>query len=294
MRPLFAFYGDDFTGSTDVMEVLQWSGVRTVLFMSTPTPEQLAQFDDLRGLGIAGASRSMSIEQMQATLPDIFAALQQSGAAFVHYKTCSTFDSAPHIGSIGKAIELGRDCFGSHTVPVIVGVPRLGRYQVFGNLFAKSGVERELYRLDRHPTMAQHPVTPMHESDLRRVLAAQTDLAVELVDVLDMDHADAVGLARRIEAGPAAIALIDVLTEEHVAVAGDLLNALADHHAPRFVAGSSGVVAALTHLWREQGQATALDPLPTFGAARQYWSSPAVARRSPPGRSMTLNRKAFS
>ncbi len=97
----------------------------------------------------------MSIEQMQATLPDIFAALQQSGAAFVHYKTCSTFDSAPHIGSIGKAIELGRDCFGSHTVPVIVGVPRLGRYQVFGNLFAKSGVERELYRLDRHPTMAQ-------------------------------------------------------------------------------------------------------------------------------------------
>ncbi len=131
----------------------------------------------------------MSVEQMQTLLPPIFQALKQSQAKFNHYKTCSTFDSSLHVGNIGKAIELARECFGQVTVPVIVGVPHLGRYQAFGNLFAQSGVERALYRLDRHPTMTQHPVTPMTEADLRRVLASQTNLPIELIDLLDMIEA---------------------------------------------------------------------------------------------------------
>ena len=49
--------------------------------------------------------------------------------------------------------------------PMIVGAPRLARYQVFGNLFA--AVDGVGYRLDRHPTMSRHPVTPMDEADLR-------------------------------------------------------------------------------------------------------------------------------
>ena len=79
---------------------------------------------------------------------------------------------------IGKAAELGIGDW----APLVVGAPKIGRWQMFGNLFARTpdGVAR----LDRHPTMAVHPVTPMHEADVRRHLADQTALPVGLVDVL--------------------------------------------------------------------------------------------------------------
>lgn len=269
MRPLFAYYGDDFTGSTDVMEVLQWSGLRTVLFMSPPTQEQLTQFNGLRAFGIAGSGRSMSAEQMQTLLPSIYQALKQSQATFVHYKTCSTFDSSPHVGSIGKAIEVARDCFGPVTTPVIVGVPHLGRFQAFGNLFARSGVERPLHRLDRHPTMAQHPVTPMTEADLRRVLAAQTNLSIELIDLLDMDRGEVNELAGRFASGHAGVMLMDVLNAQHLSVVGRVLGQLASRHSPQFVAGSSGVVAALTSLWKEQGIAQSPKQGETFAGVER-------------------------
>ncbi len=254
------------------MEVLQWSGLRTVLFLSPPAPEQLAKFPGLQALGIAGTSRSMSPEQMRSVLPGIFHALKSSGAEFVHYKTCSTFDSSPYIGSIGLATELGYACFHQRPVPVIVGAPHLGRYQAFGNLFAKSGVGRELYRLDRHPTMAQHPVTPMQEADLRRILAAQTSLPIELVDLLDMDRANISELVQRIDAGPASVVLLDVLTEQHLTTAGQILAGLSKSNtegAPRFLVGSSGVVAALTDWWRSSGVAQPSHKTKAFAPVEQ-------------------------
>ena len=58
---LLAFYGDDFTGSTDAMEALALSGLRTVLFLSPPTRELLSRkFPDLRCIGVAGTSRTRS------------------------------------------------------------------------------------------------------------------------------------------------------------------------------------------------------------------------------------------
>ena len=136
---LLAYYGDDFTGSTDVMEALSLAGLRTVLFLKPPTPEQLARFPGLRAFGIAGGSRAMSPEEMETELPCAFEALKASGAPIIHYKTCSTFDSSPKTGSIGKAIEIGRRIFGEWPTPLVVGAPVLGRYVVFGNLFARSG-----------------------------------------------------------------------------------------------------------------------------------------------------------
>ncbi len=109
---LLAYYGDDFTGSADVMEVLQWSGLRTVLFLHPPTSGQLSQFDSLRAYGIAGWGRTMSPEEMETHLRPAFEMMRDSGANTVHYKTCSTFDSSPQVGSIGKALELGREVFG--------------------------------------------------------------------------------------------------------------------------------------------------------------------------------------
>ncbi len=183
---LLAYYGDDFTGSTDVMESLARAGLRTVLFLQPPTSRQLAKFPGLRAFGIAGGSRSMSPLQMERELPPAFQALKASKAAFIHYKTCSTFDSSPAVGSIGRAIELGRRVFGNRMTPLVVGVPVLGRFVVFGNLFARSGLDAEPSRLDRHPTMSRHPVTPMDEADVRHHLARQTKLPVTLVDLLKL------------------------------------------------------------------------------------------------------------
>jgi 3-oxoisoapionate kinase len=63
--------------------------------------------------------------------------------------------------------------------PLVVGAPQLKRYTAFGHLFA--GYQGQTYRIDRHPVMSRHPVTPMDEADLRIHLARQTDLPVDLV-----------------------------------------------------------------------------------------------------------------
>ncbi|HEY4804311.1 MAG TPA: four-carbon acid sugar kinase family protein, partial [Paraburkholderia sp.] len=57
---LLAYYGDDFTGSTDAMEAMTAAGIPTILFLDTPTPEALARFPEARCVGIAGSSRGRS------------------------------------------------------------------------------------------------------------------------------------------------------------------------------------------------------------------------------------------
>ncbi|MCA1686456.1 MAG: four-carbon acid sugar kinase family protein, partial [Planctomycetia bacterium] len=172
-RPLLTFYGDDFTGSTDAMEALARSGVRAALFLDAPGPGQLTgRFAGLKAVGVAGMARSMSPGQMDTALPPVFERLGRLGAKLLHYKVCSTFDSSPEVGSIGRAIDIGRRTFASPFVPLVVGAPALRRYCLFGNLFATAG--GETFRLDRHPTMRCHPVTPMAEADLRAHLARQT------------------------------------------------------------------------------------------------------------------------
>ena len=171
---LLTFYGDDFTGSTDAMESLARAGFRTILFLKPPTPAVLADFTDVGAIGLAGDSRAMTPEDMEQTLPGAFSQLKDLGAPLFHYKVCSTFDSSPEIGSIGRATDLGQQIFASPFVPLLVGAPELGRYTVFGNHFARSGVDGKTYRLDQHAPMRDHPVTPMRESDLRIHLSQQT------------------------------------------------------------------------------------------------------------------------
>jgi len=102
---LVAYYGDDFTGSTSVMEVMTFAGLPTVLFLDMPTDAQVARFAGYRSIGIAGVARSQTPAWMDAHLPPVFHKLAALGAPIAHYKVCSTFDSAPHVGSIGRAIE---------------------------------------------------------------------------------------------------------------------------------------------------------------------------------------------
>ena len=172
---LLAYYGDDFTGSTDAMEAMTAAGVPTVLFLEPPARALLERFPGVRCVGLAGSSRGRSPEWMRAHLPAAFASLAALGAPILQYKVCSTFGSSPAVGSIGCAIDLGVPHRHGRWSPMVVGVPRLRRYQAFGNLFAS--VDGACYRLDRHPTMSRHPVTPMRESDLRIHLRAQTEYA---------------------------------------------------------------------------------------------------------------------
>ena len=81
-RPLYAWYGDDFTGSTDVLEALALHGVKAVLFTRTPSARAICtRFLDCRAVGIAGESRSRSPDWMSRNLPAIFRAMQPARCA---------------------------------------------------------------------------------------------------------------------------------------------------------------------------------------------------------------------
>ena len=122
---LLSYYCDDLTGSTDVMEALELGGVPTVLFMRQPDEAMLAQFAHCRAIGLAGTSRSETPQWMDTHLESAFVWLKTLNAALCHYKVCSTFDSSPTIGSIGRAIEIGRSVFAQDSVPLLVGAPNI-------------------------------------------------------------------------------------------------------------------------------------------------------------------------
>lgn len=265
---LLTFYGDDFTGSTDSMEALTTNGIPTVLFLQPPTDEQLAQFPNCRAFGIAGISRSMTPAQMDAELGPAFVRLRAVGARLIHYKVCSTFDSSPTVGSIGHALDIGQEIFRSSFVLLVVGAPVLRRYVVFGNLFA--GVGGETYRLDRHPTMSRHPITPMTESDLRRHLAQQTDKRIGLINVLALAQEPAALDAElaAVRSQGAEVVLLDTIDDHHLRIIGRLLWEQGDP-ACQFVVGSSGVEYALAAHLRGEGVVRAPDALPKPGRAAQ-------------------------
>lgn len=279
---LYSYYGDDFTGSTDVLEALATAGVRSVLFLGVPSEKHRRQFADCQAFGIAGDSRSRSPEWMDTHLPEIFARLRSFGAPVVHYKTCSTFDSSPQVGSIGRAMEIGRDSLQPPFIPIVVAAPHLRRYVVFGNLFAAAG--DQVYRIDRHPTMRQHPVTPMHEADLRRHLAQQTRMSVGLIDLPTLQSG---GAARELEsqlATGAPAVLFDGVGESDLAETGRLIWQSAQRQ-PLMAVGSSGLTYSVVSAWRAQGALqTALEaagPGASTPNRANAWTQPNSAPQPP-------------
>ena len=248
---LLAFYGDDFTGSTDSLEFLSRAGAKTVLFIEPPTSAQLFMYPWLDAYGVAGMSRSLTPLQMEEILLPAFEMILQSEVQHVHYKTCSTFDSSPTIGSIGKAIDIGVAVFTCPIVPLLVAAPTLGRYCLFGNLFARMGIgsNGEIYRLDRHPSMSQHPVTPSDESDLRLHLAKQTSKKIGLIDILQLEK----GIAELNDINATAdIVLLDALYDEQLLKIGAWIDAQRKNEMPLFSVGSSAIEVSLGKLWNEK------------------------------------------
>lgn len=255
---LLTYYGDDFTGSTDVMEAFTAAGVPTVLFLSPPRPEDLSRFGHVRCIGLAGQSRSQSPAWMQQNLPAAFESLARLNAPILQYKVCSTFDSSPTSGSIGQAIDLGVQHVLENWSPMIVGAPRLQRYQVFGNLFAAAA--GEVHRIDRHPTMSRHPVTPMDEGDLRLHLAKQTRRRIGLLDIAQLASATGQTQLDKLRSAEQPIVMIDVADAATQQEAGRLVWQNRGHGL--FSASSSGLQYALTAYWRSLGLLPAKSSLP--------------------------------
>lgn len=246
---LLTYYGDDLTGSTDSMEALVLGGVPTVLFLEPPSKSQLESYPDVRAVGLAGISRTMTPAEMDKILPSEFKTLKEFGAPLLHYKVCSTSDSSPEIGSIGRAIDIGIQVFDHAPVFVALGAPKLRRYVVFGNHFATAG--DVTFRLDRHPTMSVHPITPMNESDLRLHLSKQTRRAIDLIDVRHLaESQDAIDarIGRIVDHGIDAI-ILDTLDDTQLLKVGQILWNQG-MQKPVFTVGSSGVEFALTAYWQ--------------------------------------------
>lgn len=256
--PLLAYCGDDFTGSTDVMEAFTAAGVPTVLFLAPPGPGWVARFAGMRCIGLATTARGQGPDWMDAHLGAAFARLKAFGAPLLQYKICSTFDSSPDHGSIGKALEIGCAQMPGRWSPMVVGAPRLKRYQAFGNLFAV--VDGVGHRLDRHPTMSRHPVTPMDEADLRRHLARQTARRIELIDLAQLQAGQGPAQRERLSGADTPVVMIDVVDDATLAEAGRLV--WEGRGEGLFSASSSGLEYALAAYWRGRGWLPATPSLP--------------------------------
>ena len=269
MNPLLlAFYGDDFTGSADAMEALTINGVKTALFLGHPTKERLQEnLSNLQAVGISGISRTMTPEQMDDELPDQLATLSNLNPRLIHYKVCATFDSSPGIGSLGHAADIAFQVIDPSYGVIVQGVPLLGRYIVFGNHFTVYGDQR--YRLDRHPVMSKHPITPMGESDLRLHFAGMSEKKVKLIDLLHLSESSE-ALSERFEryAKDNDIILFDTLDDHNLMQIGELLHKKSENKKI-FAIGSSGFEYAMAKYWQQEGLIPKPEVFPSVGPVDQ-------------------------
>lgn len=244
-----AFYGDDFTGSVDALLQFRRAGLSGVLVTG---PEIHVPQGDYDVIGIAGVARSLPTQALADEVVPALRRLRDLRPAVVQYKVCSTADSSPEIGSIGRVIELAQDLFPPAPVPIVFAQPDFGRYTFFGHHFARDG--DAVYRLDRQPTMTSHPVTPADESDLRLHVARQTALRIGSVHWPDLNP-------EALNRAEAAAVVCDAFTDEHL----DRIAAavLAAEPRPRFVVSSGGLSGALGRLLAIEDRV----PLPASVAA---------------------------
>ncbi len=254
--PWITFYGDDFTGASDALAQFHRFGLRgLLLFRLAPVSTLAALAVNMDVIGIAGISRSLPTCEMETEIRPVFETFARLGSRVVQYKVCSTFDSSPSTGSIGRVIEIGRSIFGSHPIPVLAAQPEFGRFTVFGTHFARA--DDRTVRLDRHPTMACHPATPMDEADLGLHLRRQTGLPVVNFDVLTLSAPieEATTRYRQLcEHTPGAI-VIDALEQWHLARTAELI--MPDvRQPPLFAVGSGGLSYGIGAYLAHRGRCT--------------------------------------
>jgi 3-dehydrotetronate 4-kinase len=174
---------DDYTGASDLANTLTRAGLRTVQTIGVPAsdlalPEVDAVVVSLKSRSIEAA---VAVERSRAAEKW----LRGRGAAHVLFKICSTFDSTDQ-GNIGPVMDALRADSGDRIVLVTPAFPETGRTVYMGNLFVGS------VPLNESP-LKDHPLNPMHDSNLVRVLARQSKTKVGLVELATVARgADAV------------------------------------------------------------------------------------------------------
>ncbi|WP_299813349.1 four-carbon acid sugar kinase family protein [uncultured Roseibium sp.] len=247
MAPVpYVFIGDDFTGASDTLATLSERRWRTQLYLRTPAADTVSS-ENLDALGIATDLRALPPEVIIRHIDMLAPQVAAFRPRIVHYKVCSTFDSAVHTGNIGAAVGALERHLQPAVTAIIGGQPSLGRYCSFGTLFARGG-DGETYRIDRHPVMKRHPITPMTEADLRLHLGGQGLDGLQLVGLTELakgEKALASLLREAVQPGQKRF-LFDATDQHHLEIIGRVLTEIATGSGdPLLLVGASSVAEAL-------------------------------------------------
>lgn len=247
---------DDYTGGTDVAAALRRQGLRTVLLFGPPTGD--VQVDDCDAVVVALKTRALSagsaVSMSMAARQWLIAVM---GVATVYFKYCSTFDSTPQ-GNIGPVADALVDAAGPAAGPTVIcpATPEHQRTLYQANLFVAGTPLAE-------SSMRYHPLTPMTDSDVVRLMTAQTPHQVRSVDWQQVRSGPEVVRAALVDTvlAGARYAVVDALDEADLDV---IARAVAD--AP-VVTGGAGLAAALGRVLAERGRGRATtEPLPAPSA----------------------------
>ncbi|MGA1838260.1 3-oxo-tetronate kinase [Herbiconiux sp. 11R-BC] len=223
---------DDYTGGTDVAVAFRRAGLRTVLLFGEPSDHvELPEHD-----AVVVALKSRTIAPAEAVRMSLASAswLKNRGVGQFYFKYCSTFDSRPE-GNIGPVADALAGFLGASRVVVAPSSPEHLRTQYLGHLF----VDRQL--LSESP-MRHHPLTPMTDSFIPRVLAAQTAAPVSLIDERDVRRGRARIRSLLDERGPSDelhYVVVDAITD------GDLREIGAACADELLVTGAAGLAGGL-------------------------------------------------
>lgn len=250
MSILLGAIADDFTGATDLASTLVKRGMRVVQTIGVPRTD--LDFGDAEAMVVALKSRTAPVEHAVESSRRALEWLQQQGARQVVFKYCSTFDSTPE-GNIGPVADALMGALPADLALICPAFPANGRTVYQGYLFVGD-------RLLSESSMKDHPLTPMHDANLVRLMAAQSRHRVGLVPLATVAAgASAVEAAcDGLRARGIAYAVADALTDEHLETIG---RAAAGH---RLITGGSGVAMALPVNFRREGllSAPAVPELP--------------------------------
>jgi len=164
---------DDYTGASDLANTLTRCGLRTVQTIGVPADE--LKLPEVDAVVVSLKSRSIEADLAVSRSRAADKWLRGRGAGHVLFKICSTFDSTD-AGNIGPVMDALRHDSGDRIVLVTPAFPETGRTVYQGNLFVGS------VPLNESP-LKDHPLNPMHDSNLVRVLARQSKIRIGLVDL---------------------------------------------------------------------------------------------------------------
>jgi uncharacterized protein YgbK (DUF1537 family) len=249
---------DDYTGASDLANTLTRCGLRTVQTIGVPSDD--LKLPDVDAVVVSLKSRSIEAGLAVSRSRAAEKWLRGRGAGHVLFKICSTFDST-NAGNIGPVVDALRADSGDAIVLVTPAFPETGRTVYQGNLFVGS------VPLNESP-LKDHPLNPMHDSNLVRVLARQSRARVGLVDLAAIARGpDAVRarLADLAKKGFGA-AIADAVFASDLEILG---KAALDHHVSVGASGIGlGLARALVASGRVKSSAlNAIPDTPVGGAA---------------------------